>query len=433
MSVEIDWEALTSGPDGQALAESIREFIHAKFQEITLPRFIKTVRVHSFEFGAIGPEVELKDICDPLPDFYEDDSGDDEDEDEVKGDSNLQTQKNNKTEAIKAEGQPNTIGKSPGIDTEKRARPPSYIDIRNNGLRSSISATGQLSNPLLGATTPGIPGGTSNLSYFHTPLTAGLSGTQTPLAAVAGRHLSVDHSVGTQNTSSDGRGGHHRGESTVSLSPPCTAESERSGVSCMSPQGSKTGSVARSTFPSTRERKSEDSTQETASQSPPRQLREKQPEDLQIVSRVRYSGDVKLSLTAEILLDYPMSSFVGIPLRLNITGLSFDGVAILAWIRHRAHFCFLSPDDASLFIGENAASEIFDGEDGAREEDRSGRKKYRIGGLLQEIKVESEIGQRVNGKQSLKNVGKVERFVLEQVRRIFEDELVYPSFWTFLV
>jgi distribution and morphology protein 12 len=52
---------------------------------------------------------------------------------------------------------------------------------------------------------------------------------------------------------------------------------------------------------------------------------------------------------------------------------------------------------------------------------------------LHEIKVESEIGQRENGKQVLKNVGKVEKFVLEQVRRIFEDEFVYPSFWTFLV
>jgi hypothetical protein len=62
----------------------------------------------------------------------------------------------------------------------------------------------------------------------------------------------------------------------------------------------------------------------------------------------------------------------------------------------------------------------------------SGR-KTKFGGLLQEVKVESEIGEREAGKQSLKNVGKVERFVLEQVRRIFEDEFVYPSFWTFLV
>ncbi|KAL2165392.1 hypothetical protein VTH06DRAFT_690, partial [Thermothelomyces fergusii] len=63
----------------------------------------------------------------------------------------------------------------------------------------------------------------------------------------------------------------------------------------------------------------------------------------------------------------------------------------------------------------------------------NGRGSTKPGGLLQEIRVESEIGQRESGKQSLKNVGKVERFVLEQVRRIFEEEFVYPSYWTFLV
>ena len=64
------------------------------------------------------------------------------------------------------------------------------------------------------------------------------------------------------------------------------------------------------------------------------------------------------------------------------------------------------------------------GEEGGEEEG---------GGLLREIRVESEIGRQEGGRQVLKNVGKVERFVLEQVRRIFEEELVWPSFWTFLV
>jgi len=114
-----------------------------------------------------------------------------------------------------------------------------------------------------------------------------------------------------------------------------------------------------------------------------------------------------------------MPSFVGIPVKLNITGLSFDGVAVLAYIRKRAHFCFLSPEDAYAAIGAEGEADHHSG--------------MKMGGLLHEIKVESEIGQRENGKQVLKNVGKVEKFVLEQVRRIFEDEFVYPSFWTFLV
>ena len=152
---------------------------------------------------------------------------------------------------------------------------------------------------------------------------------------------------------------------------------------------------------------------------------EPDPSDVQIVLHMSYAGNVRLSLTAEILLDYPMSSFVNIPLKLNITGLSFDGVALLAYLRKKVHFCFLGPEDAEMLVGaENA---LDNNDQRAKESDD------KLGGLLKEIKVESEIGQQEGGKQVLKNVGKVEKFVLEQVRRIFEDEFVYPSFWTVLV
>ena len=152
-----------------------------------------------------------------------------------------------------------------------------------------------------------------------------------------------------------------------------------------------------------------------------------------------------MSLTAELLLDYPMENFVGIPLKLNITGLSFDGVAILAYIRRRAHFCFLSPEDADTLVGapndadvdparsgDGGVDDRAPGSDVGDQRGSSG-KQHPLGGLLEHIQVESEIGDRENGKQVLKNVGKVEKFVLDQVRRIFEDEFVYPSFWTFLV
>ena len=81
MSIDLNWETLTTGTDGEALAEKIRDFVHEKFQTVTLPRFIKGVTVHAFEFGSIPPDIELKDICDPLPDFYEE-TEDDLEEDE---------------------------------------------------------------------------------------------------------------------------------------------------------------------------------------------------------------------------------------------------------------------------------------------------------------------------------------------------------------
>jgi distribution and morphology protein 12 len=417
MSIDLNWDRLTTGPDGIALADTIREFIHDRFQTVTLPRFIKSVSVHAFEFGSIAPEIEIKDICDPLPDFYEEnaeDQGDiDEDEDDD-DDEGVRWQPGSTTSDRHAAGETQKTSKirrpdDPSHPTESSL----YIDTRLLGLRS-IHNPGSLGSPFSGAGTPGVSGGTSNLNYFHSQFATGLSGTQTPLAAVAGAHLPKgwpDYS----SLSSSFHPRHRYSNSGSSISPPSTADStqQQDSISTL------TGASA-TQRPRTQDGLLEgDAIEEPTS--PPRRYREPRVEDLQTVFRVRYSGDVRLSLTAEILLDYPMPSFVGIPVKLNITGLSFDGVAVVAYIRKRAHFCFLSSEDAVTAIGSEDADE------------HGGRSGLKMGGLLQEIKVESEIGQRENGKQSLKNVGKVEKFVLEQVRRIFEDEFVYPSFWTFLV
>lgn len=416
MSIDLNWETLTSGTDGEALAVTIRDFIHDRFQTVTLPRFIRSVSVHSFDFGAIPPEVELKDICDPLPDFYEE-NGEDGDEDEDEDEDGEVAHLDNVTEEeriLRERRKNDRIARTNGSYPVNH--PPPYLDLKLAGLRSSQGAA-ELGSPFLGASTPGIPGGTSNLNYFHSQLATGLSGTQTPLAAVAGAHFQhgwPDYSHGNIQ-----RPGHQHTPSSGSASRPSTGEEATQHPLRPKDSVSTFAAQTNSTRPHTQDGLMDDSTPEEAT-TPPRLFREPRIEDVQTVFRVKYSGDIKLSLTAEILLDYPMPSFVGIPVKLNITGLSFDGVAVLAYIRKRAHFCFLSPEDAITSIG---AEEI-----GALDQDG-----HKLGGLLQEIKVESEIGQRENGKQSLKNVGKVEKFVLEQVRRIFEDEFVYPSFWTFLV
>lgn len=454
MSIDLNWAALTTGSDGEALAATIKDFIHARFQSTPLPRFIKSVTVHSFAFGDTPPEVEIKDICDPLPDFYEG-SEDEEDEDENADEHHdghaahgwekprrdqhvtapplpLQTQPHQKQ-------QNHTQGHG-----QAQAHGLPHIDMRPlMGLRSHTDLPA-MGSPFLGASTPGIPGGTSNLSYFHSQLAPGRSGpgggSQTPLAAVAGAQMGwpgADYGGYGYGYGYGVRPGHKRNQSTGD-SRPGTGGTDAGGERVLREKHSVStlaaSSVATTTLrPRTQdglleESVSGDGGDEGASDgSGPRRFRERRVEDLQTVFRVRYSGDVRLSLTAEILLDYPMPSFVGIPVKLNITGLSFDGVAVLAYIRKRAHFCFLSPEDAVAAIGAEGE------EAGLGMPEGKGQGGLRMGGLLQEIKVESEIGQRENGKQVLKNVGKVEKFVLEQVRRIFEDEFVYPSFWTFLV
>lgn len=407
MSIDLNWEALTSGSDGEAFAETIRAFIDDRFQTVTLPRFIRSVSVHEFDFGTIPPELELKDICDPLPDFYEGDDDDDED-----GEDNAGWQPDEITEEernLRQRRKNERVARTQVANATNN--PPPYVDMRLAGLRS-IQTPGELGSPFLGVSTPGIPGGTSNLNYFHSQLATGFSGTQTPLAAVAGAHFQHGWpDYGTMAASRD------QSASQSSQSRPSTGEDQQEPV--LRPKDSVSSFAAQS---STNRPRTQDGLLDEPEAEEPRHFREPRIEDVQTVFRVKYSGDVKLSLTAEILLDYPMPSFVGIPIKLNITGLSFDGIGVVAYIRKRAHFCFLSPEDAITSAGL-----------GDMHEADSMAQGHKFGGLLQEIKVESEIGQRENGKQSLKNVGKVEKFVLEQVRRIFEDEFVYPSFWTFLV
>lgn len=433
MSIDINWQTLTGGADGISRAEAIRAFIHDRFQQVTLPRFIRSVHVHSFDFGSVPPEIEIKDICDPLPDFYEDDEDypDEDDNDAAAPDEQGAAREPPTTRASKerrkgADRASSNAEQLPPLDQPRLAPP--FGNTRTPGLRTTLAPVEQLGSPFIPrVSTPGIPGGTSNINYFHLPLGAGLSGTTTPLAAVAGAQLQgwPDFAKVRPTTPTNMRLRHAASMNSLTLTPQSNPDPSTRPSSQHQHDAERKSSVAAASTQS-----SDDGFDRTPSPTAPR-MRDKSPEDIQVVSHVQYSGDIKLSLTAEILLDYPMPSFVGIPLKLNITGLTFDGVAILAYIKKRAHFCFLSPEDADALIGGETNLDSLQAE--AQDQERRSAQRPRVGGLLEHIKVESEIGGRGDGGQVLKNVGKVESFVLEQVRRIFEDEFVYPSFWTFLV
>ena len=434
MSVEINWDTLTGGPDGAGLAEQIREFIHERFQVIPLPNLIRSVTVHSFDFGTIAPQVTIKDITDPLQDFYDtdgdddDDDQDDEDGDNVISDDkkiNNQFSKNipRKPDEPRWTAEPRPQRGDPG------SRHPSEFGLLGRTLDSRLAR----------GTTPGVLGTTS---YFGLPLPTGFSGTQTPLAAVAGAQYQNNNGGGQTSFFPQ----HHHADSFSSISPPTSPMNPVSPP----PQDSlyhdqRSGSVIEHPFGSGRGNHNNPALSLNNSQKTPEEV---SPEDLQVVFHVTYSGDVKLSLTADVFLDYPMPSFVGIPLKLRITGLTFNGVGILAYIKSRAHVCFLSPEDAEALVGNEsttlddddpfvepelkqkmqAASSSNDNDGGG-----GGNSSSHVGALLENIHIESEMGETESGKQVLKNVGKIEKFILEQVQRIFEDEFVYPSFWTFLV
>ncbi|MCJ1455828.1 Mitochondrial distribution and morphology protein 12 [Mycoblastus sanguinarius] len=437
MSIDIDWHHLTTGPEGLELASSIRDFIHDKFQQVQLPRFIRSVQVHSFDFGNEAPVVELKDISDPLAEFYEDEEGSEEDGEETRQGDRVDEVAEDTPPAAAALRQPGHGEIPPSANDVQKTAKPSSIDTRlPTNPRTGFGIHEQIATPFLSrSTTPGIPGGTSNFSYFHLPLSAGFSGTQAPLEAV-------------RPFSQPSRHDHH-------YRPPSPLRQEHVPYpSCADP----------TSHPPPPHLQPFQTSQPPLDPHPREQDRS---QDLQTTLHISYTGSLSLSLTAEILLDYPMPSFVGIPLKLHITGLSFDGVALLAYLRQpektKVHFCFLGREDAEAMVGKGSGADAASGS-GSGSGGRGGRGPMersdsigvgengdglgmgdaqiqqppqegegKLGGLLREIRVESEIGRQEDGKQVLKNVGKVEKFVLEQVRRIFEDEFVWPSFWTFLV
>lgn len=438
MSVDIAWDLVTKGPDGDALAESIRAFIDAKFQQTTLPRFINAVHVHSFQFGSVCPEIEIKDICDPLPDFYEDEENDREDPP-----YNLPATSNG-SHGLHG---PTDHSSSDMIDFNVDALHSGAAALQSNGRsQADQSWTSQhlptrqadshsrfdiLPAPFPRSGTPGIPGGTSNMGYFHYSM-AGLSGAQTPLAAVAGggpfatqAWLNDQHSRRMEHANAhvEGSGNRSQAESRSGLSSRARKAGSSSPPDLGSPRDPASPEKRPHGFMSA-EKVSDEVSSDILLDSEARPSATVSPTDLQVVARVSYNGDVQMMLTAEVMLDYPMPSFIKIPLRLSITGAAFDGVAIVAYIKKKMHFCFLDPEDAETLVGSAFSTE---------EAQNASSKNTTIGGLLREIRVETEIGRQESGKQVLKNVGKVERFILEQVRRIFEDEFVFPSYWTFLV
>ncbi|TID26901.1 mitochondrial distribution and morphology protein 12 [Venturia nashicola] len=428
MSVVVDWSALTEGADGIALTETIRAFLDDKIQQISFPKnLLRAARVSSFDLGTIPPDVELKDICDPLPDFYDDDEFDEDDNTGRDGGHDAASQSNAQDSVSAGSVQHHhDHDHSKVLPRESDATAQKHspqIDPKFTAFRGSLNfgEYPSMASPLVSSSqTPGIPGGTSNLNYFHLPFGPGLSGTTTPLAAVAGAHFHGGWPDNRSTPLTPLNATQQPAMSSSSLTPPSTAD-----PGSRPPSQHQHNLVESDGVELDDDRHVPSFGKSLGGDADAPNIQDQTPNDIQIVTHVRYTGDMRLSLTAEILLDYPMPSFVGIPLKLNITGLRFDGVAILAYIKKRAHVCFLSPEHAEAFAGSDA--------DPAEETEDSSPPQGKMGGLLEEIKVESEIGQKEPGKQVLKNVGKVEKFILEQVRRIFEDEFVYPSYWTFLV
>ena len=70
MSFEIDWSLLA---DSHTLADSFIHKLNNALSSASRPSFLGPIQVTEFDFGTVGPDIEIKDIGDVWKSFIEDD------------------------------------------------------------------------------------------------------------------------------------------------------------------------------------------------------------------------------------------------------------------------------------------------------------------------------------------------------------------------
>lgn len=130
------------------------------------------------------------------------------------------------------------------------------------------------------------------------------------------------------------------------------------------------------------------------------------PFDVQSFIEFKYSGDMQLSVMATLLVNYPAPSFISLPFSIKVTNVEIDSLIVAAVIENRVHVSILCDLDDEEAIQSEPAS------------------------VIKSMKIDSEIGDNSNDGAVLRNVSKVEKFVLEQLRNVIRDELVWPGWIT---
>ncbi|RKP37527.1 hypothetical protein BJ085DRAFT_18457 [Dimargaris cristalligena] len=119
------------------------------------------------------------------------------------------------------------------------------------------------------------------------------------------------------------------------------------------------------------------------------------PNDTQMLLSICYKGNMSVTVKTSLRLNYPSPAFIELPVVLKMTGFDFSASAVVAYLKDRINFCFLPP--------ENGAASLLSG-----------------------VYVRSEIGD--HNKNILRNIEIIERFVIAQLRRVLDNDFIFPSY-----
>ncbi|CAO3646164.1 unnamed protein product [Cunninghamella echinulata] len=430
MSFDLDWNKLDD-----ELAGYVIQFLNRNFQAISKPSFIGNINVIAFDWGTTAPTVEIIDITDPFPEFYEPNDTEDDLENNNNdnnnntsdtlnnnnnnNNSNNNNNNNNNIDTNNSNNKINTLSASPTVTSHSNDpyfntvesnhpyRPERFsyplspqplfhqqqqqllqqqqqqqrIQLMHSFHRSPLVAPQHPFNHMV----PTTPHGTN--SYFPSRTTS----PTTSSSFIEYRQQQQQQQQQQQNDNSTGIDINDWIDDELNHSSTANKHFHPNSSSSSSPPPPPPPPPPQS-----------------ASQ-PPSIRDESTRMDFQAHLLVSYKGDMSMTILTELRMNYPSMEFMSLPIQLCVRSVEFEATAVVAYIQSMNRVCV-----SMLEAEEEDISTIRD------------KEMIGLGSLLRHVHIESIVGDEQ--KHVLKNVGKIERFIVDQLRRMLDDELVFPSY-----
>ncbi|KAH3681520.1 hypothetical protein WICPIJ_007501 [Wickerhamomyces pijperi] len=147
--------------------------------------------------------------------------------------------------------------------------------------------------------------------------------------------------------------------------------------------------------------------------------------DIQFLVELDYKGDIMVEIQCDLLMNYPSTEFIKLPVTLRIVELSIHSLIILAYLQKQAFISFLCDLDDGTEIPTTSTGSPSSADDQYKNmKDRQRNSVSRID-IIKDLKIENEIGDAEGS--ILRNVGKVEKFIVDLLRGLLRDEVAWPG------
>ncbi|CCH58895.1 hypothetical protein TBLA_0B00510 [Henningerozyma blattae CBS 6284] len=143
--------------------------------------------------------------------------------------------------------------------------------------------------------------------------------------------------------------------------------------------------------------------------------------DIQCLAELEYVGDLSLTLTASLTLNYPSTNFVTLPIKLKISGIQIHSLCLLAYLSNQLFVSILCDINDPIIDNREFSNDSFN-------PIFANKNSLERISIIRNMKIETEIGQEYQGEGSvLKSIGQLEELLLEKLKTFLRNELAWPN------